>query len=253
MKRSLALAAVLLVAVLLAACSGKSDTGVKVNGPAAAPPPKLGTNGEPDDPSTLSTDSGGAVYEWAAAPNLASFVSNSHAAVVGRVVNIGPARWNTKDGAPGDERALQFRDATLVVDEVVYDSATLKVAVGKELQVRLTGDGTDTGTAVAGAAPVRRVNALSGPVAVGDKVLWVLGMAQFPFNDGMTTVRTEAIPKLVTDFYGAWKVDSAADRALSILSARTVPFRALVLKLKVERATPSPTGVGSRGRVNPLE
>jgi hypothetical protein len=244
-----------LVAVASAGCGGSgSDAEVRVNGPAAAPP-KFGTNGEPDDPSTLDKpEDSQPEAEWAPAPNFASFVTASHAAIVGRVLSIAPARWNTKNGKPADARALVFRDATVAVDEVIYDSATLSVKAGQQLTVRLLGDGTDTGAHV-DAGPIQRTNAISGPVATGDTVLWVLGMAQFPFlnDDMMSTARIEPIPKLVADFYGAWRIDVAADRAISALPVRTVPYRALVTKLKAVRAVPGTTGVGTLGRDNPLE
>jgi hypothetical protein len=260
MKRNQRFAAVAiagLVGLVGAACGTAADRsgGVAANGsPTGVDGSKLGKDGAPDDPSTLTQGKGGRFIEWAPPPNLASLVTYSHAAVVGRVTAMGEARWNTKTGAPDPDMGLQFRDATISVEKAVYDSEQLRVTVGGSLQVRLMGDGTNTGPGLeVPGGVVTHYNAISGPVAVGDRVLWVLGMAQFPINDREKTVAVEPIPRLVADFFGAWTVDGASDTARSLLPIRTVPFSALLAKLKLERAAPSPTGSGTKGQLNPLE
>lgn len=256
----LSTAVVMVIAMLAGACGGagaKPSASVSISPAAASAPPKFGTNGEPDDPSTLDRpEDSHSHLDWAPAPNFASFVAHSHAAVVGRVTNIGPAQWNTSDGKPtADERGWKFRDAILEVEQVVYDSQQLRVQTGQQLTIRLFGDGTDTGTAVEGAEPVKHANAISGPVAVGDRVLWVLEALRFAFlgPDMSTPARLEDVVKLMTHFYGAWLVDLVADQAKSVVPSRTVPFQALVGRLKAERANPGDTGRGTRGRDNPLE
>lgn len=261
MKRTVAaVAAVLMLA--LAGCSANDGTGVTAagaegserapgnpNGPAPESPPGPEYQGNLPDPRyPVQQESGPLGLDWSPPPNFAKFVEWSHAAVIGRVTTIGPKRVNVRDGTEGGVLAMEFRDATVQVDEVLYDSANLPTKAGQSLTVRLLGDGTNTGKDVHGAEPVEKSNAISGPVAVGDRVLWVLGMAQFPFMDGST----EATPKLVADYYGAWRI-GADLLAQSVVPARSVPLAALAAKLKAERATPSDGRTGQRGRVNPLE
>lgn len=233
------------------ACGGASD--VRVNSaPAAsgkAVPDDFG-KGERDDPATLSTAQV-LHLDWSPAPNFQAFVDWSDAAVTGRVTAIAPARWNTRDNRePTGSTGLRFRDATVFVDTVVYDSAKLPVKAGQELTVRLYGDDTDTGPEVGGAGPVKKYNKITGPVAVGDEVLWVLATIKFGMNDGTT----DDVVKLVTDFFGAWRIDRGAGQAKNAEPARTVPVEALVGRLRAERQSPSDPGSnGKRGKVNPLE
>lgn len=259
MKRAIAAAAVVLL-VALAACSANEGTGVTAGDSSRAPgdphapapysPPGPEYEGNLPGPDEHLHTEGEAILDWSPAPNFAKFVEWSHAAVVGRVTAVGASRWNFpgKTRPPEETFTMEFRDATIEVQEVIYDSPTLPAKAGQALTVRLYGNGSDSGERVEGAEPVRRYNAISGPVAVGDRVLWVLGLAQFPFTDGST----EPIPKLVGDYYGAWRI-GADLLAMNVLPARTVPFAALVGRLKAERATPTNGATGARGRVNPLE
>jgi hypothetical protein len=146
--------------------------------------------------------------------------------------------------------AFLYQDVSLVVDEVVYDSPKVPARPGQTITVRLNGDGTDSGDEVGGAAPVRRVNALSGPVAVGDRVLWVLVRGDFTFTDN----RAEQTVMLNTDFYGAWRIGTSLV-AENLEIRRSVPLAALIAKLRAERATPTtlPQSDQFRGKVNPLE
>jgi hypothetical protein len=254
--RLIPLAFATLAAVVGAACGGGHGPSVVASGAAPPASPKYGVDGAPDDPSALDQPGQHGVWDWTPAPNFAFFVKNSHAAVKGQVVEMSAPRFNTKDGTPtADERAMVFRDATLAVEDVLYDSSELHVTPGQKLVVRLMGDGTDTGARVDGAGPVKHTNAISGPVAKGDTVLWVLAVSQFPFmnDDMMTLARTEAVPKLFTDLYGAWLVDLVADKAKSIVPNRTVPYRALAARLRAERQFPSDDKRGTRGRENPQE
>ena len=262
MKRAFASTVALLV-LALAGCStdeqGVTAVGAEgsnrapgdPHGPAPDSPPGPEYSGNLPDPRyPVRAEPAGDIYEWGPAANFAQFVKLSNAAIIGRVSGISPARWNTPDGSTPAEGpdAMKFRDATVMVDEVVFDSSTLPVKAGETMTVRLLGDGTPTGSAIDGAEGIRYFNEISGPVAVGDRVLWVLGLAKFPLTDG-TTVAT---PKLAADYFGSWII-GADVVARSLVPARTVPLAALVAKFRTERATPTDAGTGSRGKVNPLE
>jgi hypothetical protein len=229
------------------------------NGPAIIPSPESEgyEDNLPDPTFPVADRSGPLVADWAPAPNFPTFVKWSDAAVTGRVAAITPARWSTPNGEadpspPGIDKpvAWMYQDVRLVVDEVVYDSPKVPTRPGQTIIVRLLGDGTETGIEVGGAEPVKHLNAISGPVAVGDRVLWVLNETEFRFTDN----RPERVVRLRTDFFGAWRIGTSLV-AESLEARRTVPLTALVAKLRAERATPTtlPPSAQFRGQVNPLE
>ncbi|HVF76146.1 MAG TPA: hypothetical protein VM938_14000 [Acidimicrobiales bacterium] len=254
------LIATLVCALAVGGCS-RSDTGVSAvgadpserapgdpHGPAPETTPGPEYDGNHPDPQHVHDEPGVGVYDWAPPPNFAKFVQWSHAAVIGRVTAIAPPRWNTTDNQP-DEHGVMFRDAQLAVEEVIYNAPELPATVGTTVTVRLTGDGSETGPATHGAEPIRHLNAIAGPVAAGDKVLWVLGMDDFPFRGGTT----EKTPRLVYDYFGAWRITSEL-LALNPQPLRTVPLAPLVAKLKAVRAAPPSTGnTGTQGKLNPIE
>lgn len=260
------LALALLVAT--AACGGREKAGVTAagaegppsgnpNGPGIIPPPESEGYQKADPTYPLTPGEGKMVSDWVPAPNFPAFVKWSDAAVTGRVTAITPSRWNTPnaeaDFAPSEPdkpMAWMYRDVSLVVDEVVYESPKLPARRGQTITVRLMGDGTENGEEVHGAGPVKHLNALSGPVAVGDRVLWVMTATDFKFTDN----RGEPAVRLTTDYFGAWRIGTSLV-AESLEARRTVPLAALVAKLRAERATPTtlPTSAQFRGQVNPLE
>jgi hypothetical protein len=260
------------LAVLLAsaACGGSEKAGVTAAG--AEGPPSGNPNGPaiisspesegyednlPDPTFPVADRSGPLVADWAPAPNFPAFVKWSDAAVTGRVATITPARWSTPNGEadpspPGLDKPMAwlYQDVSLVVDEVVYDSPKIPARPGQTITIRLLGDGTETGTEVGGAPPVKHLNAISGPVAVGDRVLWVLTETEFRFTDN----RAERVVRLRTDFYGAWRIGTSLV-AESLEQRRSAPLPLLVARLRAERATPTtlPPSDQYRGQVNPLE
>jgi hypothetical protein len=102
-------------------------------------------------------------------------------AVVGKVTNIAPTRYNTPDGRFTDApnaAVFRMRAVTLEVASVVWSAPPVDEGqipkVGDDLDVWFLGDGTETGIDIGGLPLVSRGNQLDGPVSVGDTKLLLL-------------------------------------------------------------------------------
>lgn len=109
---------------------------------------------------------------------------------------------------------------------MIFDSEDLQVARGENVEVLLLGDGTNTGPRVPAAA-IERFNAISGPVDVGDEVLWVLTNSPGFVDEGSTIL-------LRASYLGNWRTENG--RAVNALPARSLPRDEVVRLLREERA-----------------
>lgn len=210
---------VLITAMGLSACggSGSVDEASERLSEATSPPPEGTATPSP----TRET-----IVEWIS-PGWSSFVHHSDAAVVGEVTAISDAfRLADRREEQDYDDADRGRHATLQVDRVIFDSEDLQVARGENVEVLLLGDGTNTGPRVPAAA-IERFNAISGPVDVGDEVLWVLTNSPGFVDEGSTIL-------LRASYLGNWRIENG--RAVNALPARSLPRDELVRLLREERA-----------------
>lgn len=103
-----------------------------------------------------------------------AFVHWSDLAVVGSVTKVSePVRFDDGHGrfahAPSVERFGRW--ATVSVDAVIFEDPKAEAEVGDAIEMFLFGDGSSTGPEYCCGF---RENDISGPVSVGDRVLWVL-------------------------------------------------------------------------------
>lgn len=171
--------------------------------------------------------------------------ATSAAGVVATVEAVSSPRWNSVDGRewsrnehPGSPGAPQrYRQATITVKEVLFESERLQPTVGAQLTVHLYGDGSDTGAAVDAVNPVARWNAISGPFAAGESKLLLLDVDLFA-----TDSDEREVVRLRNHFQGQWTIERG--RATSLDSRRTVDATALRARIEAERA---------KGRVQDME
>lgn len=180
------------------------------------------------------------------------FVHNSVGAVVGTVESVTAPRWNQASGEPWDDLveshpgnpyagAIQYRDATVRVEEVLFQDPGEDFAGGEVLTLRLLGDGTPTGPEYEEGF---YQNQRDGDAIVGSRVAWVLWRVEFHWKE-----RVE-YPLGVASFLGNWRIDG--DTAVNRLPERTVPLGPLMAAIKRESNSPRRPG-DMRGAKNPLE
>lgn len=180
------------------------------------------------------------------------FVHESVGAVVGTVEFVTEPRWNQESGEPWDgdvenhsgnpyAMELQYRDAALRVEGVLFRDHGETFVAGDTIAVRLIGDDTPTGMEFAEGF---YLNHIDGPVIVGSRVVWVLDRAEFHWKE-----RVE-YPLGLTSFRGNWRIDG--DTAVNRLPERTIPLDALVAAIEREANSPHRPG-DPRGTMNPLE
>lgn len=206
--------------------------------------------------NTVADTSQDCIADSVAPPGINRFVNGSDAAVIGHVESISDPKWNSTDGRSFGMRdashvyPMRYREATLTVKEVLWKTANVDTSAGESLTVRVRGDGSASGCK-SDIAPGERVrtNEGAGMVAQGTDVLWVLKRAPFYLKDG-DKMRQETFVTIAGSFLGNWKVES--DTAVNLSHARTVPFDALVNRLRAERARGFQPNDNS-GRYNPLE
>jgi len=163
-------------------------------------------------------------------------VTASDAAIVGHVLGVSAPRWNSKDGQRWPQQAgtlaqpVQYREANIVVDEVLFASATLPLNVEQSVQVQLAGDGTATGAVYEGVVPVIRYNQISGPLTTGDKALLLLQKARLVMQGGEFT----SVVVITNAFHGNWRLTSDG-MATSADTRRSVPYGALRDRILIER------------------
>jgi hypothetical protein len=194
---------------------------------------------------------GDCAYPGCLAIGWSDFIHTSVGAVVGTVESVTGPRWNQESGEqwdgdaenhPGNPYALQmqYRDAVLQVEDVLFRDPGETFAAGERITVRLLGDGTPTGVEVDGV----HINEIVGPVPVGSRVLWVLDRAEFHWKE-----RVE-YPLGLASFLGNWRIEG--DTAVNRWPERTVPVEALRGAIKREANSPRRPG-DLRGSENPLE
>lgn len=155
------------------------------------------------------------------------FATESDAAIVGDVLSVSEPRWNSMTGEPWrrDPEALgrtatplQYRDSTVSVERVLYESDELPVQRGSNVTVRLYGSGDTTGTEVDGLGYSATFDQISGPLLVGSRVLLVLKREVF----GMQGPSEEwpMVNRLMNHFQGNWRIEG--QRAVNADPKRTV-------------------------------
>lgn len=177
-------------------------------------------------------------------------VTASELAVIARVTEVGPLRWNSESGTPWgptpqDPLAfpLTLRDLEVAVEQVVF-AGEQPVGVGQVLVVRQEGPASIRD--VPGADRVHNL-AATGHVAVGDRLLLLLAEHPLPMQSGRLLAGLEP----VNGYQAVWQVRDAT--AVSADPQRTVPLADLLARLRLERTRgeqPYPPGDVSAG--NPL-
>ena len=247
-RRRIALGTVVM-ALLIAGCGGGRPTTVESG---SSPPTSLDEQREPA-PGPVSTPRmvGDCAYPGCLVIGWSDFIHTSVGAVVGTVESVTEPRWNQESGEqwdgdaenhPGNPYALemQYREAVLQVEDVLFRDPGETFAAGERITVRLLGDGTPTGYEIAGVY----INEVVGPVAVGSRVLWVLDRGEFHWKE-----RVEH-PLGLASFLGNWRIEG--DTAVNRWPQRTVPADRLMAAIKSEAAAPRRPG-DLRGTKNPLE
>jgi hypothetical protein len=163
-------------------------------------------------------------------------VSESGAGIIGSVESVSAARWNSLSGEPWVQTsgsqwpALEYRDAQVKVNDVLFSDSTLPVTSGQLVTIRLIGDGTATGAPEPGGYPGETFNSSDGPVTPGSTRLMLLREAPFYFADGSSSM----IVELSSGYQANWRVDGS--QAASADPQRTVDLGALRQRIAAERA-----------------
>jgi hypothetical protein len=183
---------------------------------------------------------GECISDLGAPPSINGIVNGSDAGVVAHVDGVSPPKWNSTDGQrfergdPSGVAPWTYRDATVTVKEVLWQTPKVETSPGETLQVRIQGAGTATGCMVEiGPGERVREDQLSGPVSAGTDVLWILRVRPFAFKDG-NRMKSESSLMIAGYFDGNWKIENGS--AVSLSKARSVPYDALVNRLRAERA-----------------
>lgn len=230
------------------ACSTNKATTVNVAGK-AAPPPTI----------PVTTCPQWDLLEAERIPMGINQLANlSDAAITGEVTAISSPRWNSQDGNKWCPPAqgptpIQFRDVTVKVSDVAFRSDKLAARPGDALVVRAFGDGTTTGKEIYKFGPnandpVLTKGQADGHFEVGKEVfLFVSVWDQFPSQAGL-----ERVNQVTGSWGGNFEVDRRSDMAKSVEPGRTVPYSALIARVKAERQQGRKPERDVASRKNPL-
>jgi hypothetical protein len=137
-------------------------------------------------------------------------VSDSQAAVVVKVQEVGKPRWNSADGEPWSALPdtpesytipMRYRDATVTVTSVIYDSKDLQLKEGDTTVIRLYGAGEPGGATVDLPYATTTWNQIGGHVSAGDTALVVLARRSYPMREGLQEQLV-----VVGHYQGSWRV-----------------------------------------------
>lgn len=207
-SRPLIAAAVIVAAVSMSSCS-------------SADPDPLRVTAATESPEERSAPGRGDMISDLASIGINALVSFSHAGIVGEVTSVGASRWNSTDGKEWEGNldpmgrvisAIPFRNITVRVDRVLFDSDRLRVKPSDELVIRAHLGYPGSGT-----------------FEHGSTVLVLLARSGMPFEDGHAD---EAI-EVFGAFDGSWR--RQGDEARSTHPGRNAPFDALVSRILEER------------------
>lgn len=186
-----------------------------------------------------------------ASETINSLATKAQVGILGKVVEVSPVRWNIEDGAKWEATSkdsaipVPYRDVKIEVSDVVF-RADFETQPGAILDVRLRGDGTDTGAAV-GIVPGLRYNRSGGDAAVGDAVLLLAHEGDFPMREG----HSERVLLPVNGFQGLWTV--RGESVDNVDPMRRVPLQALLDRIADERERGAqPYSPSDRSDRNPL-
>lgn len=232
------------VVSLAGACGDSDETRLSA--------PGVDTATEPTGPQIPPAKSSSEVIDFIPAPGVSAFVHASDAGVVASISSVTDPRWNSVDGEPWVARPTSgpvprpwmYRRATVRVEEVLWSSDNLPVGVGDDVVVTLLGSGEPTGAELPGWSI--RQDEMSGPVAKGERKLFVLVKTSFYIEgEGL-------VPAVwpVTHFLGHWTIRGG--QAENVRPQRSAPLEPLIERLKQARQRPQDLQ-DRRGEIDPLE
>jgi hypothetical protein len=198
-----------------------------------------GSDGSADAPATSSlpptcdaadATRKGAQLEFAVA-GINMVVSASHAGIVGTITRATGVRWNSDDGSEwngtNEVSPYPLRVATVAVEQVLFDSPTLTVDPGQQIDVAFD---VYQGESIGGIpAEVPPRDAFGGCPRTGERILALL-------RDDPVVFGTDATPKALigptNGYLGIWRFQD--DQAVSADPARTVDVDRLIARVDAE-------------------